>query len=312
MAKMANGLANDLASTILLATDKPVMVAPAMNVEMWAHKATQRNVQTLVADGIHFVGPEEGMMACGEVGLGRLSEVETMVDAVEAFFTKKSDRSAPLPLAGRRALVTAGPTQEAIDPVRYIANHSSGKQGYAIASTLAALGADVTLVSGPTNLIAPRGVNRVDVTSAVEMLDAVKSALPADVAVMVAAVADWRLADVSTEKIKKTKDGIPALNFTENPDILAKVAASSSDRPSLVVGFAAETENVLAHATAKRERKGCDWIVANDVSANTGIMGGDSNEVILITDQGAELWDKADKKAVSEKLGAKIADHFKG
>jgi len=312
MAKMANGLANDLASTILLATDKPVMVAPAMNVEMWAHKATQRNIKTLTQDGIHFVGPDEGMMACGEVGLGRLSDVDNMVEAVEAFFAKKPDRSAPLPLAGKRALVTAGPTQEAIDPVRYIANHSSGKQGYAIAGTLAALGADVTLVSGPTNLAVPSGVHRMDVTSAAQMLDAVRSALPADIAVMVAAVADWRLVDVPVEKIKKTKDGIPALKFMENADILADVSSLKKDRPALVVGFAAETEDVVANATAKRDRKGCDWIVANDVSAETGIMGGDSNEVTVITDQGAELWDKADKQAVAEKLAAKIADHFKG
>ena len=304
MAKMANGLANDLASTILLATDKQVLVAPAMNAEMWAHKATQRNIETLKRDGVLMVGPGDGMLACGEVGPGRLAEVPDMVEAIEGFFAS-GDR----PLAGKKIVLTAGPTHEPIDPVRYIANRSSGKQGFALAGAIAELGAEVTLVAGPVNLETPAGVNRVDVETAVEMETAVKAALPADAAVCVAAVADWRMRSGSNgEKLKKSKDGIPALDLTENPDILKGLSAMTDGRPSLVVGFAAETETVIDHATAKRARKGCDMIVANDVSAATGIMGGDSNQVHIITDKGVESWPSMSKDDVAKALAKTIAD----
>ncbi len=304
MAKMANGLANDLASTILLATDKQVLVAPAMNAEMWAHKATQRNIETLKRDGILMVGPGDGMLACGEVGPGRLAEVPDMVAAIEGFFAGEAR-----PLSGKKIVLTAGPTHEPIDPVRYIANRSSGKQGYALAGALAELGADVTLVSGPVNLETPAGVNRVDVETAVEMEAAVKSALPADSAVCVAAVADWRMrSGCNDEKLKKSKDGIPALDLTENPDILKGLSAMEEGRPSLVVGFAAETETVIEHATAKRARKGCDMIVANDVSAATGIMGGDDNQVHIISDKGVESWPSMSKDDVAKALAKTIAD----
>lgn len=304
IAKMANGLANDLASTILLATDKQVMIAPAMNAEMWAHKATQRNLETLKRDGILMVGPGAGMLACGEVGPGRLAEVPDMVAAVEDYFAGGSR-----PLAGKKIVVTAGPTHEPIDPVRYIANRSSGKQGFALAGALADLGASVTLVAGPVTLDTPVGVTRVDVETALEMQAAVKSALPADAAVCVAAVADWRMkAGAGDEKLKKSKEGVPALTLCENPDILKELSALSNERPALVVGFAAETENVIEYATAKRARKGCDMIVANDVSATSGVMGGDSNQVHIITDAGVESWPAMSKADVAKALARTIAD----
>src|SRR5687768_16536185 len=269
MAKAANGLANDLASTALLATDKPVLMAPAMNVRMWEHPATRRNLAQLQADGVLFVGPDEGAMACGEFGPGRMAEPVAIFDAIMTALSGAAAR----PLAGKRAVITAGPTAEPIDPVRLITNRSSGKQGYAIASALAALGADVTLVSGPTALAAPAGVRRVEVETACEMLAACEAALPADIAVCVAAVADWRPESLNGRKIKKGADGPPALSLVENPDILATLSRSNR-RPQLVVGFAAETHDVEANAAAKLERKGCDWIVANDVSIE-GTMGGD-------------------------------------
>lgn len=304
MGKMASGLANDLASTILLATDKQVMIAPAMNAEMWSHPATQRNIQTLREDGILMVGPGDGMLACGEVGPGRLAEVPDMVAAVTNFFAGGN-----LPLSGKKIVVTAGPTHEPIDPVRYIANRSSGKQGYAIAGALAGLGASVTLVSGPTNLDAPKGVNRIDVETALEMQAAVDSALPADAAVCVAAVADWRIQDGSAgEKLKKSKSGIPDLNLCENPDILKGLSARKKDRPTLIVGFAAETEKVVEYATAKRERKGCDMIVANDVSNGTGIMGGNLNQVHIISDEGVDSWPSMSKHDVALALARVMAD----
>lgn len=306
MAKMAAGLANDLASTILLATDKPVMISPAMNAEMWSHPATQRNIATLREDGITMVGPGDGMLACGEVGPGRLAEVPDMVAAVCAFFSGGS-----LPLAGKKIIVTAGPTHEPIDPVRYIANRSSGKQGYAIATALAGLGADVALVSGPTNLDAPVGVRRVDVETALEMQAAVDAELPADAAVCVAAVADWRMQEgCAGEKLKKSKEGIPALNLCENPDILKGLSGRTEHRPTLVVGFAAETENVVEYATQKRARKGCDMIVANDVSSGTGIMGGNLNQVHIITDDGVDSWPSMSKDDVAVALARVVADHL--
>lgn len=303
MAKMANGLANDLASTILLATDKQVLIAPAMNAEMWAHKATQRNIETLKRDGILMVGPGDGMLACGEVGPGRLAEVPDMVAAIEDYFA-----GGERPLSGKHIVVTAGPTHEPIDPVRYIANRSSGKQGFEIAGALAELGAKVSLVAGPVSLNTPAGVTRIDVETAVEMESAVKEALPADAAVCVAAVADWRMkAGCNEEKLKKSKDGIPALDLTENPDILKGLSAMIDGRPALVVGFAAETEKVIEHATAKRARKGCDMIVANDVSAATGIMGGDNNQVHIISDKGVESWPTMGKDDVAKALAKTIA-----
>lgn len=268
MAKMAAGLANDLASTALLATDKPVLIAPAMNVRMWEHPATQRNLAVLKADGIEIVGPDAGEMACGEYGPGRLAEP---AEIAEAIVTRLEAR--PRVLAGLRVLVTSGPTLEPIDPVRYIANRSSGKQGHAIAAAAARAGAHVTLVSGPVTLPDPRGVETVHVETAREMLEAVERALPADIGIFAAAVADWRARDSAAAKIKKGADGPPAITLTENPDILARVARRAHGRPRLVIGFAAETENVVAHARAKRERKGCDWIVANDVSEASGVMG---------------------------------------
>ena len=312
MAKMAQGFANDLASTVLLATDKPVMIAPAMNVEMWHHKATQRNAETLKADGIHFIGPVEGVMACGETGFGRMTEVADIIEEVASFFAKKSERSSTkTSLHGKHALVTAGPTQEPIDPVRYIANRSSGKQGYAIANALYERGAKVTLVSGPTNLPVPKGVTMVKVNTALEMYEATQKALPADIAVFVAAVADWRIADAAQQKIQKTDKGLPILNFTENPDILAMVSAlPSGKRPNLVVGFAAETENVVTFAQEKRIRKGCDWIVANDVSTSSGIMGGDHNEAHLIKADTVVHWQKIEKQALAEKIATEISNHF--
>jgi len=302
MAKAAHGLAGDLASTTLLATDKPVLMAPAMNVRMWEHPATQRNLATLKADGVAFVGPDEGAMACGEYGPGRMAEPAVIFEAVMGMLNSEAER----PLAGRRAIVTAGPTAEPIDPVRYLTNRSSGKQGYAIAEALAALGCEVTLVSGPTALSAPAGVKRVQVETARQMLAACQAALPADLAVCVAAVADWRPADEGAVKIKKTGDAPPALRLVENPDILATLSAAGPDRPRLVVGFAAETNDVEAYAQAKLARKGCDWIVANDVSVE-GVMGGDDNTVSIVSATGVERWDKTAKSDVATKLAERMA-----
>ncbi|MBZ0128828.1 MAG: bifunctional phosphopantothenoylcysteine decarboxylase/phosphopantothenate--cysteine ligase CoaBC [Rhodobacteraceae bacterium] len=302
MAKMAAGLANDLASTLLLATDKAVLAAPAMNVRMWEHAATQRNVATLRGDGILFVGPDEGDMACGEYGPGRMAEPLAIVAAIEAAL-------AAGPLAGRRVIVTSGPTHEPIDPVRYIANRSSGAQGSAIAGALAALGAEVVFVTGPASAPMPAGVQIVAVETAREMQAAVASALPADAAVFAAAVADWRMAAASDHKIKKDGTGsLPVLEFAENPDILAGVSQMAEGRPVLVVGFAAETDDVIANATAKRKRKGCDWILANDVSPVTGIMGGSENAVTLISESGAETWPRMSKAEVATRLAARIAE----
>lgn len=300
MAKMASGLANDLASTLLLATDTPVMIAPAMNVRMWRHPATQRNIATLEGDGVTLVGPNDGDMACGEFGPGRMAEPLEIVAAVEAALSSG-------PLNGKRIVVTSGPTHEPIDPVRYIANRSSGAQGSAIAAALAALGAEVVFVSGPADVPAPSGVTVVPVQTAQQMLAAVEAALPADGAVFAAAVADWRVASASDRKLKKTKDGLPELSFAENPDILAQVAQMKTGRPALVVGFAAETNDVQSNATAKRKRKGCDWIVANDVSPETGIMGGSENAVLLISDAGVEPWPRMSKAQVAQQLAARIA-----
>lgn len=299
MAKMAQGLANDLASTLLLATDKRVLIAPAMNVRMWHHPATQRNLATLRGDGVLFVGPDDGDMACGEYGAGRMAEPEAIVAAIRAALTDG-------PLTGRHVIVTSGPTHEPIDPVRYIANRSSGAQGAAIAAALRDLGARVSFVTGPASVPAPQGVDVIAVETAQQMRDAVAAALPADAAVMAAAVADWRVLNGSDQKIKKTGD-LPALQMAENPDILAWISRDAR-RPRLVVGFAAETQDVTAHATAKRLRKGCDWIVANDVSPATGIMGGSHNTVTLITEAGAEDWPRMDKHAVAARLAARIAE----
>ncbi|MBV9045323.1 MAG: bifunctional phosphopantothenoylcysteine decarboxylase/phosphopantothenate--cysteine ligase CoaBC [Alphaproteobacteria bacterium] len=302
MAKLANGIANDLASTALLATDKKVLMAPAMNVRMWEHPATQRNLATLRNDGVLFAGPNEGDMACGEFGFGRMSEPLEIAQAIESYFGQGGGA-----LSGLRALVTAGPTQEPLDPVRFIANRSSGKQGYAIAHALAAAGAETTLVSGPVELAAPSGVKLLKVTTAREMLAACESALPADVAVMTAAVADWRPQIALNSKIKKEAGAAaPAIQMTENPDILATLAKHAK-RPALLVGFAAETDDVIAHAQAKLKKKGCDWIVANDVSPHTGIMGGDKNTVHIVTANGVEDWPEMPKSEVGSRLAARIA-----
>ena len=306
LAKMANGLANDLASTLLMATDKRVLVAPAMNVKMWEHPATQRNVATLAADGVIFAGPTEGAMACGEFGPGRMLEAEEIAQAVD-------EALADGPLRGKHIVVTSGPTHEPIDPVRYIANRSSGAQGTAIARALAALGAEETFVTGPADVPPPAGVKVVKVETAREMLAAVETALPAEVAVFAAAVADWRVASESASKIKKDGSGtLPSLQFAENPDILARVSQMAEGRPRLVVGFAAETDNVIDNATAKRARKGCDWIVANDVSPATGIMGGSENAVHLITADSREDWPRMGKAEVAAKLAARIAEALAG
>ncbi|MEI4473169.1 bifunctional phosphopantothenoylcysteine decarboxylase/phosphopantothenate--cysteine ligase CoaBC [Frigidibacter sp. MR17.24] len=300
MAKMAAGLCDDLASTLLLATDKRVLVAPAMNVRMWDHAATARNRATLAADGILFAGPNSGDMACGEYGPGRMAEPAEILTAIEAAL-------AGGPLAGRHVVVTSGPTHEPIDPVRYIANRSSGAQGTAIAAALRDLGARVSFVTGPASVPPPAGVEVIRVETAREMLAAVQGALPADAAVMAAAVADWRVANAAGSKMKKDGSGrAPALDFAENPDILATVSRGA-DRPGLVVGFAAETDDVVAHATAKRLRKGCDWIVANDVSPATGIMGGAENAVTIIDAAGAEDWPRLPKDEVARRLAARIA-----
>ena len=301
MAKMAQGHASDLASTLLLATDTPVLIAPAMNVRMWQHPATQRNIATLRGDGIAFVGPNDGDMACGEHGPGRMAEPLEIVAAIDAALAEG-------PLKGRRILVTSGPTHEPIDPVRYIANRSSGAQGTAIARALLRLGAEVVFVTGPADTPPPDGVELHRVQTAQQMLAACHAALPADAAIFAAAVADWRVKVASTSKIKKDAGGLSQLEFAENPDILATIAQLSAGRPTLVIGFAAETNDVIQNATAKRLRKGCDWIVANDVSPETGIMGGADNEVALITDDGADHWPRMSKVDVANRLAARIAE----
>jgi phosphopantothenoylcysteine decarboxylase/phosphopantothenate--cysteine ligase len=298
-------LANDLATTALLATDKPVMVAPAMNVRMWQHPATQRNIAQLKSDGIQFVGPNDGDMACGEFGPGRLSEPVEILTAVEGFFG-----ISPKPLAGKKIIITSGPTHEPIDPVRYIANRSSGKQGTAIAVSLVALGANVVLVSGPTNQPGPAGVTMVKVESARDMLTACQAALPANALICAAAVADYRTDGTADQKLKKTVGGIPTLNLVENPDILATLSKSSNNRPELVIGFAAETQTVIEFAQAKRKRKGCDWVIANDVSSAKGVMGGDDNTVHLITSDNVEDWPTMTKVEVANQLAARIATYF--
>jgi phosphopantothenoylcysteine decarboxylase/phosphopantothenate--cysteine ligase len=319
LAKMAGGQADDLATTLLLATDKPVLAAPAMNVRMWLHAATRRNVETLRGDGVTVMEPDEGEMACGEYGPGRLPEPEAIKAVIDAALAN-APAVVPLtgqpdfapashrPLFGRRILITAGPTHEPIDPVRYIANRSSGKQGFAIAAAAAEAGAEVLLIAGPVPLPTPPGVIRVDVETATQMAAEVEQGLPVDAAIMVAAVADWRAADTQAQKIKKDGSGqVPPLALAENPDILASVA-KSPDRPPLLIGFAAETNDVIAHAEAKLARKGCDWIVANDVSADP--MGGESNRVHIVSQDGVDSWDRLPKQAVARKLMEKIADEL--
>ncbi len=303
MAKMVGGLAGDLATTALLATDKPVMIAPSMNVMMWTHPATQANLATLKARDVRVVGPSAGDLACGEVGNGRMAEVPEIIAALTQFFQKGEGRG---PLSGYRALVTSGPTHEPIDPVRYIANRSSGKQGHAVAAALAELGAAVTLVAGPTAERDPDGVKVVHVETAKQMMKACSEALPVDIAVCAAAVADWS-PPAAAQKMKKEAGKTPALTLTENPDILATLSAPGPNRPRLVVGFAAETENLIANAKAKRAKKKCDWVVANDVSPGSGAFGGDSNTVHLVTAEGEESWPTLRKRAVAERLAERIA-----
>ncbi len=316
LARMTAGLADDLASTLLLATDTRILVAPAMNVRMWLHPATQDNMATLRRRGVAVVGPDEGVMACNEYGPGRLAEPPAILAAIEALLAEPirlpapdiRSLEAPRPLAGRHVLVTSGPTHEPIDPVRYIANRSSGRQGHAIAGALAALGARVTLVSGPVGVPDPPGVDVIRIETAAQMLAACQAALPADAAVFAAAVADWRVAHAADQKIKKAPGAAPpALELTPNPDILATIAAAGPARPRLVVGFAAETHAMLDHAQDKRRRKNADWIVANDVSPATGIMGGTENEVHLVTAHGIEDWPRMDKDQVAARLAGRIA-----
>ncbi len=307
LAKMANGLADDLASTLMLATERPVLVAPAMNPVMWGHPATRRNLARLRADGVHVVGPGEGDMACGETGPGRMAEPETILEAILALL-------GPKPLAGLRAIVTSGPTHEPIDPVRYLANRSSGRQGHAIARALAAAGAEVTLVSGPVTIPDPPGVRTVRVGTAREMLEACEAALPADIAVCAAAVCDWRPREIAATKLKKSEGADPpTLELTENPDVLRNLARRSADRPRLVVGFAAETGDLLARAREKRRRKGCDWMLANDVSAGSGVFGGSRNRVLFLRDaEAVEDWPEMDKEELARRLAAEIARTFAG
>lgn len=302
MAKMANGLADDLATTALLATDKPVLIAPAMNVRMWRHPATEDNVATLQRRGIAVVGPGEGEMACGEFGPGRMAEPGEILETIIGLLQTRDQ-----PLAGRKVVVTAGPTREPIDPVRFISNHSSGKQGYAIARAAASLGADTVLISGPVSLSAPAGVKLIRVETAQEMLTACESEMPSDLAVFTAAVADWRVATMAPEKLKKITSGPPSLQLTENPDILATIS-KHRQRPRLVVGFAAETERIAEHAREKLKKKGCDIIVANDVSSKSGVFGGDSNTVHLITAAGIESWSPMSKDDVALRLMERLAD----
>jgi phosphopantothenoylcysteine decarboxylase/phosphopantothenate--cysteine ligase len=296
MAKMAHGLADDLASTALLATDKPVLIAPAMNVRMWRHPATMRNVETLKRDGIALVGPDEGEMACGEFGPGRMAEPAEILASIIDMLKPRAQ-----PLAGRKVVITAGPTREPIDPVRFISNHSSGKQGYAIARAAVALGAETILVSGPVSLPIPVGVQLMLVETASEMLSACQGEMPADIAIFTAAVADWRVASQASEKLKKSGDGPHQLTLAENPDILATISRGTP-RPEIVVGFAAETEKITEHAAQKLKKKGCDLIVANDVSRESGVFGGDSNMVQLISPAGVEAWPRMTKDEVAEKL----------
>ena len=304
LAKMATGLASDLASTVLLATDKRVLVAPAMNVRMWQHPATRRNVTTLRADGIHFVGPDEGEMACGEYGPGRMAEPAAIIEAIPRLLASKQQG----PLSGRHVLITSGPTHEPLDPVRYIANRSSGKQGHALARAAASLGARVTLVSGPVALPGPDGVELIKVETAQEMFDAALDALPADIAICAAAVADWRASAEAAQKLKKQGGGEVSLTLAQNPDILATLAKPQPARPGLVIGFAAETESLIDNAQAKRRAKGADWIVANDVSAGTGIMGGDRTEVHLVTGTGVEGWPPMSKDEMATRLLTRAAE----
>ena len=304
LAKMAQGRADDLATTVLLATDKPVLAAPAMNVRMWEHPATRANIETLAARGLRMVGPNEGDMACGEFGFGRMAEPEEILAAIEGFF------GAEARLSGHRALVTSGPTFEPIDPVRYLANRSSGRQGHAIAQALARLGAETTLVTGPTRLADPAGLTVVHIETAEEMLAASQAALPVDVAVCAAAVSDWRVATPNEQKLKKHGGAPPRLELATTPDILASLAGAGNARPRLVIGFAAETENLVAHAQAKREKKGCDWILANDVGAGTDTFGGAENQVHLIEAGGVSAWPRMTKEAVAERLALRIADHL--
>ncbi len=303
LSKMAHGVADDLATTIALATRSPIMVAPAMNVAMWEHAATQENLATLQARGVQVIAPSEGAMACGEFGEGRLAEPEEIFARVENMLKDG-------PLKGKRVVMTSGPTHEPIDPVRYIANRSSGKQGTAIAQALVNAGAEVVFISGPAEAAAPQGVDLVKVETAQEMEAAVGEALPADVFISAAAVADWRVKNAGNQKLKKTVDGLPELEFAQNPDILAGVAQMKEGRPELVIGFAAETQNVVEYATAKRARKGCNWIVANDVSPESGVMGGDENEIYLIRDQGVEHWPRQSKAQAAESLVRAIIQYF--
>jgi phosphopantothenoylcysteine decarboxylase/phosphopantothenate--cysteine ligase len=306
IARMAAGLADDLATTVLLASDKPVLIAPTMNLMMWAHPATQANLATLARRGVVRIGPGSGELACGEVGSGRMAEPLEIVAAIEAMLTGPVRR-----LCGRRALVTSGPTREPIDPVRYISNHSSGKQGHAIAAALAGLGAKTVLVCGPTQEPPPPGVEVVAIETAAQMLAACEKALPVDVAVMAAAVADWRVESVAGHKLKKTRSGPPVLRLAENPDILATIARRANDRPQLVIGFAAETEDIVANARAKLARKGCDWILANDVSPGTGTFGGAQNRIHLVDAGGIEDWPVMTKTEVAVRLADRIADHLR-
>ncbi|HKQ95820.1 MAG TPA: bifunctional phosphopantothenoylcysteine decarboxylase/phosphopantothenate--cysteine ligase CoaBC [Aestuariivirgaceae bacterium] len=304
IAKMAGGLADDLATTALLATDKRVLVAPAMNVRMWLHAATVRNVETLMRDGVTLVGPNEGDMACGEFGPGRMAEPDEIIAAIEGLLPADAEG----PLSGRTVIVTAGPTHEPIDPVRYIANRSSGRQGHAIAAAAAALGARVVLVSGPTALARPPGIELKTVKTATEMLEAVERALPADIAIFAAAVADWRVATVETHKIKKGGGGkAPELSFVENPDILSTIAHRRQGRPGVVVGFAAETENVIANARSKLKTKGADLIVANDVGPGSGVLGGANNLVHIVTAGEVESWPELSKEEVARRLMDRLA-----
>ncbi|MBO6550802.1 MAG: bifunctional phosphopantothenoylcysteine decarboxylase/phosphopantothenate--cysteine ligase CoaBC [Rhizobiales bacterium] len=306
MAKMANGLANDLASTLLLATDKDVLIAPAMNVRMWQHPATQRNIDTLKQDGVKFVGPEIGDMACGETGPGRLSEVPDIVTAIQSAIHMKKG-----PLSGKSILITAGPTHEPIDPVRYIANRSSGKQGYALAEVASVLGADVTLISGPTKLPVPSGIRFIEVETAREMRDATLANLPVDIAICAAAVADWRVKKSAGQKMKKTKEGLPQLELAENPDILANLSDLKDKRPSLVIGFAAETETVIEHAQKKLKKKGCDWIVANDVSAKGNVFGNDETSIHIISAKTVESFENVSKEDAAKQILLKAAKELK-
>jgi len=305
MAKMAFGLATDLPSTLLLATDTPVLIAPAMNVRMWEHLATQNNCKTLIKNGVHFSGPDEGDMACGEFGFGRMSEPETIVKAA-------SDILFNGPLKGKHIVITSGPTHEPIDPVRYIANRSSGNQGSEIANALTSLGAKVTFITGPSSYKFPESCEIIKVETAIEMLDAVEANMPCDIAIFSAAVSDWRVEKKNTNKIKKNQSkDVLKINFIENPDILKTISKMKMNRPKLVIGFAAETNNLIENATEKRIRKGCDWILLNDVSPGTGIMGGNENHITLISADEIQEWPRMSKTAVAKKLGQKIVDYSK-